>query len=149
MFIGHPVVLPALSHQYLWPCVMKASSVYSHKKGKCLKHFIILEHLTTTIILLSIFNLHRRWAQLVWTQRSGVCQWGCVCRTPDQWGNIIERIDQSVSSIHLAIAVPLDAVEAVPLQIVEALQGDVLAPDRVAGDGLLGDPYSPHSWKQN
>ena len=54
-----------------------------------------------------------------------------------------------MSSIHLAIAVPLDAVEAVPLQIVEALQGDVLAPDRVAGDGLLGDPYSPHSWKQN
>ena len=40
---------------------------------------------------------------------------------------------------------PLDAVEAVPLKVVEALQTDVLAPDSVAGDGLLRNLYSPHS----
>ena len=50
-----------------------------------------------------------------------------------------------MSIIHLAIAVPLDAVEAVPLKVVEALQTDVLAPDSVAGDGLLRNLYSPHS----
>ena len=50
-----------------------------------------------------------------------------------------------MNSVVTMLYAPLDAVEAVPLQIVEALQGDVLAPDRVAGDGLLGDPYSPHS----
>lgn len=54
-------------------------------------------------------------------------------------------VSGDVSVELLAIPVPLDTVEAVPLQIVEALQSDVLASDRIAWDGLLSDPDGSYS----
>ena len=59
--------------------------------------------------------------------------------------NSLGPVSGDVSVELLTIPVPLDAVETVALQVIQTLQGDVLAPDRVAGDGLLCDPDSPHA----
>lgn len=49
----------------------------------------------------------------------------------------LRPVGRNVSVELLAIAIPLDGVERVALQVVGALQDHVLSPDGVRGDGLL------------
>ena len=49
----------------------------------------------------------------------------------------LRPVGRNVSVELLAIAIPLDGVEGVALQVVGALQDHVLSPDGVRGDGLL------------
>ena len=108
------------------------------------KHLIFLHNITDVYnyFIVHHINLHLQWGQLDGTQQCWACQWGCVCRTPNQWENSIKRIDQwenlielsdhSEENAYLAIPVPLDTIEAVSLQVIETFKGDVLPSDCIA-----------------